>query len=97
MKEEEAKLVVRVQPNASRNKITGFKEGVLSLTITPPPLRGKANQELIKYLSDMLCVPKSQIIIRKGATAKRKMISISDSSQERIMETISQRLEQEQT
>ncbi len=95
MKEEEAKLVVQVQPNASRNQLTGFKDGVLSLKITAPPLKGKANQELIKYLSDTLGIPKSRLIIRKGATAKRKMIGIMDSSQEWVIEIITQRLNQD--
>ena len=95
--EEEAKLVVRVRPNASRNQLTGFKDGELSLKIAAPPLNGKANQALIKYLSQILGVPKSRLIISKGATSKRKMISILDSSQERVKEIISQRLEQDKT
>lgn len=94
MKEEPAKLLVRIQPNASRNKLLGLKQGVLSIRIVAPPVRGKANQELVKYLADVLGIAKSRIIIQKGATSKKKLLSIGGLSQDRVMEIISDWLEQ---
>jgi len=88
MKEEQAKLVVQVQPNASRNKVTGFKEGVLYIRIAEPPVKGKANQGLIKYLSGILGIDKSRIVIQKGVTSKRKLITISQLHQDQVMKDI---------
>jgi len=95
MNEENAELIVQVKPNASRNKITGFNEGILSMAIVAPPLKGKANQELVKYLSDVLRLPKSRFVIRKGATSKRKIITILGSNKNKITEIISQQLDHE--
>ncbi len=97
MKEEPAKLAVQVQPNARHNKVLGFKQGVLSIRIVAPPIRGKANQELVKYLADVLGIARSHLIIQKGATAKRKLISISGLNQDRVMEIIADWLEQHKT
>ena len=60
-KEEPATIVVQVQPNAPRNKLARFEDGVLHLRIAAPPIKGKANQELIKFLSDILGVGKSNL------------------------------------
>ncbi len=85
MKEEQTKLAVQVQPNASQNEVLGFKQGVLHIRVAAPPIRGKANQELIKYLSDILGITKSQVTIQKGTTSKRKLISIGGLNQDQVM------------
>jgi uncharacterized protein YggU (UPF0235/DUF167 family) len=43
-KEVQTRIVVRVQPDAGQNQALGFKDGVLHLRITAPPINGKANQ-----------------------------------------------------
>jgi hypothetical protein len=97
MKEEGAKLVVRVQPDASRNKVLGFEQGVLSMRIVAPPVRGKANQELVKYLADVLGIAKSNLVIQKGTTSRKKLLSIRGLSQDRATEIIGDWLEQQST
>ena len=82
---EEAKIVVRVQPNAGRNEVLGFKNGCLLVKIAAPPVKGKANQELLKFLSDILKVSRSDVTIKKGMTSKTKVIGISGLSPEQIM------------
>ena len=84
VKKEQATIVVQVQPNASQNKIARFEEGVLHLRITAPPIKGKANQELIKFLSDILGVGKSKLAIAKGTTTKRKVIVIRGLTQNQV-------------
>ena len=76
MKQESARLVVQVQPNASANRVVRFEEGVWYLKIAAVPVKGKANRELIKFLSDRLGVSKSSITIEKGHTSRRKMITV---------------------
>jgi uncharacterized protein (TIGR00251 family) len=74
--EDQAKLNIRVQPGASKNMISGYTEGVLNVKITTRPEKGKANESLIKYLSSLLGVPKSNISIQKGVTSRNKLIMI---------------------
>ena len=85
MKEEHATITVQVQPNASQNKITRFEQGVWYLKIAAPPIKGRANQELLKFLSDILGVSKSSLTIEKGMTSKRKLIAIQGLSQNQVM------------
>ena len=77
MTEEKATIEVQVQPNASQNKVVRWDNGVWHLKIAAPPVKGKANQELSKFLSDILGVSQSRLKIVKGATSKRKVIVIA--------------------
>ena len=83
---EPVRIVVRVQPNASRNEVLGFKDDVLRMKIAAPPVKGKANQELIEFLSDILGIRKSDLFIEKGTTGKKKVISITGLTQTQIIE-----------
>lgn len=80
--------MVQVQPNASQNKVTRFEDGVLHLRIAAPPIKGKANRELIKFLSAILGVSKSSITIEKGLTSRRKVVKIEGVTQEEVRERL---------
>ena len=77
-------LRVRVHPSASRNEVTGFTDGVLQVRVSAPPIKGKANRELIAFLSEILGVSKSSLRIIKGQTSPNKVIAIEGLSQEDI-------------
>ena len=53
-----------------------------------PPLKGRANQALIAYLSDILKVSKSRLSIEKGLTSRRKVVSVQGMSEEEAKERI---------
>ena len=76
MSEDQAILNIRVQPGARKNSITGYTGGVLNIKITTRPEKGKANESLIKYLSSILGIAKSNITIHKGTTSRNKLIMI---------------------
>ena len=70
------RIQVHVHPNAARNEITGCSEGVLRIKIAAPPVRGKANQELVSFLSRMLNIKKSSVSILREQTARNKLVAI---------------------
>ena len=76
--------MVRVQPNASQNGLLGFKDGVLHVRVAAPPLKGKANRELIRFLSDILGIRKASLTIEKGAANRWKVIGISGLTQREV-------------
>ena len=78
-------LRLRVYPNASRNQITGFTDGVLQVRVAAPPVKGKANRELTTFLSQALGVSKSSLIIVKGLTSHNKCLVVDGLSQEDII------------
>ncbi len=73
---------VKVIPKAAKNKIgkiVADSEGKLSLKIyvTAVPERGKANDAVIKLVSDYLKIKKSQIVIKHGHTDPYKILQIA--------------------
>ena len=83
-KEEQATIVVQVKPNASQNRVASFEEGVWHLKIAAPPIKGRANEELLKFLSSILGIGKSHLIIEKGMTGKRKVIAVRKLTQNQV-------------
>ena len=51
----------RVQPGASKSAVSGLYGDSLKICLSAPPVDGKANEELIKFLSKTLDIPKSSI------------------------------------
>ena len=88
MKKESTLITVQVQPGASRNQVTRYTDGVLHVRIAAPPVRGKANRELIAFLSDILSVSRSSLSIEKGHTSRRKVIAVEGMEQGEVMERI---------
>ena len=76
VEKEQARIAVRVQSNAGKNQVLGFKDGVLHLRIAAPPIKGKANKELVEFLSTLLGVSKGDISIERGTISKTKIINI---------------------
>lgn len=66
----------KVQPSSSRQSITRMDDGKIKINLTSPPAGGKANRELITYLSDLLNISKTAIKIKKGKKSPRKEILI---------------------
>lgn len=85
---ERARLVVHIKPNARQNQITTFKEGVLEVRVAAPPVEGKANEALIKFLSECLGVGKSRLAIEKGMTGRMKTVSVQGLSQAQATERL---------
>jgi uncharacterized protein (TIGR00251 family) len=79
---------LKVTPNASRNEVTGLSGGVLQVKIAAPAEGGKANRELIVFLSRKLGVKKSAIGIIHGETSRHKAVSVEGMSREEIMKKI---------
>lgn len=82
--EQSARITVRVQPNAKRNEVVRFEDGILYIKVTAPPVKGKANTALLSFLSDILGVSQACLSIDKGATSRRKVIVIEGMSQEEV-------------
>ncbi len=69
-------LSVMVIPNASRDEIVGWQGESLKIRIAAPPVEGKANEAVIKFLAKRLDLAPSDLSIAGGATGKRKKIKI---------------------
>lgn len=76
-------LILRIyaQPKSSRDKIVGLHGDSLKIAITAPPVDGKANAHLTKFLSKQFKVAKGSIIIEKGELGRHKQIRVCAPSQ----------------
>lgn len=77
-------LNVKVTPNASKNEVLGLTDGTWRVKIAAAPDKGKANKELIEFLSKRLGVKKSCISILKGQTSHNKLVAVAGIMQEEI-------------
>jgi uncharacterized protein (TIGR00251 family) len=88
MSQQPATITLHVQPNAKRNEVLKLEDGVLHVKIAAPPVKGKANKELIDFLSNLLGVGKGAITIDKGFTSRTKVVAITGLDHESIMKRL---------
>lgn len=67
-------LIVKVTPNSKKNLIKEYKNNILYIKISKPPIENKANEELIKFLEDILNIKGIKII--SGLKNKNKLLFI---------------------
>ena len=78
-------LFVKVTPNARRSEIAGWgvderHRAVLLVRLAAPPVDGKANRELVAFLSEALRCPKGAIHLLRGEGGRQKVLEIPDSA-----------------
>ena len=84
-----ANIALRVYTSTNRSEVVGFKNGVLQVKVSAPPIKCKANRELITLLSQLLKISNSSVNIIKGHTIRSKVIAIDGLSQEEAMKRLS--------
>jgi uncharacterized protein (TIGR00251 family) len=79
LRETDAGLVlrVRVQPRASKDALSGEREGALVVRLTAPPVEGAANKALARFLGKALGVAPSAVRVVSGATGRNKTVSVA--------------------
>jgi len=87
-REDSGRIVVQVQPNAGKNGIARFEDNVWYIKVAALPVKGKANQALIEFLSDILAINKTSFTIEKGITSRRKVIAVEGLAQSQITEAL---------
>lgn len=70
-------LRVKVLPKSPKNEVTDIlDDDTIKIRIKAVPEKGKANKELIKFLSKELDLPKDKVQIISGKTDPLKLIKI---------------------
>ena len=67
---------VKVHPRAKKNAITGELGDAIKLSLTTPPIDGRANDACIEFFAKILKVPRSSINIASGAGGRNKVIRV---------------------
>lgn len=69
---------VTVKPNSKKGPLVVADGANLTVYLREKPVDGEANSALIKVLAKHFHVPKTSIIIRRGAKSRQKLIEFSD-------------------
>lgn len=77
-------LKIKAVPNSSKNEICGILDDALKVKIKAPAVENKANEELVKYFSKLLKLPKSSVVLKAGGTSKLKTLYIENCTIDKI-------------
>lgn len=72
-------LTLHVQPGAKHSNIAGLHGDALKIRLAAPPIEGRANEALLKYLAELFDVPLRQVELKQGAQSRHKVVAISGS------------------
>ncbi|HZI40880.1 MAG TPA: DUF167 domain-containing protein [Gemmatimonadaceae bacterium] len=78
------RLLIHVQPRASRNEFAGLYGGALKVRIMAPPIEGAANAALIEFLADWLGVTRRAIRIATGQHGRSKLVEIAGIDEQHV-------------
>lgn len=72
-------LTLHVQPGAKRSEIAGLHGEALKIRLAAPPVEGRANEALLKFIAQLFDVPLRQVELRQGGQSRHKVVAITGS------------------
>ncbi len=69
-------LALHVQPGAPRTAVVGRHADALKIRLAAPPVDGKANAELLRFLAEAFAVPIRNVVLLRGQTSRQKVVRI---------------------
>ena len=81
-------FAVKIHPRAKQNAITGELGDALKVSLTAPPLEGRANEACIEFFANLLKVPRSSVTIASGEKSRSKVIRVAALSAEEVRKRI---------
>jgi uncharacterized protein len=72
-------LTLHVQPGAKRSEIVGLHGGALKIKLAAPPIEGRANDALLRFITDLFAVPLRNAELKQGEQSRHKVVAVSGS------------------
>lgn len=70
-------LALHVQPGAARTELAGTHGDALKIRLAAPPVDGRANDELLRFLAEAFGVPRANVALLRGPSSRSKVARIS--------------------
>ncbi|XP_035924606.1 UPF0235 protein C15orf40 homolog [Halichoerus grypus] len=87
-------IAIRAKPGSKQNAVTDVTVEAVSVAIAAPPSEGEANAELCRYLSKVLELRKSDVVLDKGGKSREKVVKLLVSTTaDEILEKLKQQVE----
>jgi len=77
-------LTLHIQPGAKKTEIAGLHGDALKIRLAAPPVDGKANEALVKFVAEALKLPKSAVNLKSGQTSRRKVLEVQGATTEAV-------------
>ncbi len=72
-------LTLHVQPGAKSSGVAGLHGEALKIRLAAPPIEGRANEALLKFIAGIFEVPLRQVELRQGGQSRHKVVAITGS------------------
>ncbi len=77
-------LTLHIQPGAKKTEFAGLHGDALKVRLAAPPVDGKANEALIRFVADQLGLAKSAVNLKSGQTSRRKVLEVIGATAEAV-------------
>jgi uncharacterized protein len=81
-------FAIKVRPRAKNNALTGELGNTLKVSLTAPPVEGRANQACIEFFAKLLKVPRSSVTIASGQTSRNKVIRVAGLTAQQVRDRL---------
>ncbi|XP_012415471.1 UPF0235 protein C15orf40 homolog [Trichechus manatus latirostris] len=87
-------IAIHAKPGSKQNAVTDLTAEAVNVAIAAPPSEGEANAELCHYLSKVLELRKSDVVLDKGGKSREKVVKIlASTTPEEILEKLQKQAE----
>ena len=77
-------LTLHIQPGAKKTEFAGLYGDALKIRLAAPPVDGKANEALVRFIAEALNLPKSAVNLKSGQTSRRKVLEVQGATTEAV-------------
>lgn len=72
-------LTLHIQPGAKRTEVAGLHGEALKIRLAAPPIEGRANEALLKFIAESFDVPLRQVELKQGGQSRHKVVAVTGS------------------
>jgi len=73
-------LILHVQPGAKKTSVAGLHGDALKIRLAAPPVEGRANEALLRFIADFFKVPLRNVQLKQGEQSRHKRVEVHGSS-----------------
>jgi len=86
--ENGVRFSVLIQPQSSKNEVTGIRNDVLKIRLTAAPVEGAANKSFMRFFAKWLGVSPSKVNIIQGLSSKNKTIAVTNLTEKQFRQIL---------
>ena len=72
-------LTLHVQPGAKQTTVAGLHGDALKIRLSAPPIEGRANEALLRFIADFFEVPLRNVELKQGEQSRHKRVEVRGS------------------